>query len=74
LYTGSIAQDWQNIIPNAVKSQFDNDDQCEYLTLDYSAASIASAVTAAREIVKLKQENAELKQRLAAIEARLGIE
>jgi len=41
--------------------------------LDYSGISIASAVTAAREIVKLKEENQTLKNRLAAIESQLGI-
>lgn len=63
---GTIAQDWQNIVPNAVVEHND------YLSLDYSAISIVSAVTAAREIVALKAENAQLKSRLDAIEARLN--
>ena len=65
---GSIAQDWQQIFPNAVKESDDG-----FLSLDYPAAALASAVTAAREIVKLKKENAELKKRLEAIERKLGI-
>lgn len=68
IYTGAIAQDWQSILPNAVKS-IDNEG---HLGLDYSSAALVSAVVDAREIVKLKQENEELKQRLAAIEARLA--
>jgi len=43
------------------------------LSVDYAGAAIVSAVVDAREIVKLKQENEELKQRLTAIEAKLGI-
>ena len=65
---GAIAQDWQNILPNAVK--IIDDDQ--HLGFDYASAAIISAVVDAREIVALKQENAELKERLAAIEARLA--
>ena len=67
-HVGTIAQDWQNIVPEAV-----SDDEGR-LFLDYTTINTVSAITAAREIVKLKQENEELKQRLAAIEARLGIE
>lgn len=63
---GTIAQDWQTIFPEAVK------DKDDILTLDYDAISIASAVTAAREIVELKKKNAELEARLAALEAKLG--
>lgn len=73
IHTGSIAQDWQDILPNAVKSNVDKDTNEEYLSLNYDAVSVVSAVTAAKEIVKLKQENAELKERLAAIEAMLDI-
>lgn len=65
---GTIAQDWQNIVPNAVKVI----DKEQHLGIDYSSISIVSAVTAAREIVKLKQENEQLKQRLALIEEKLS--
>jgi hypothetical protein len=41
--------------------------------LDYASVALASAVTAAREIVNLKRENELLKQRLNSIEERLGI-
>lgn len=68
LKSGAIAQDWQSILPNVVKTI----DEEQHLGLDYSSAALVSAVVDAREIVKLKQENEELKQRLAAIEARLA--
>jgi hypothetical protein len=46
---GSIAQDWQEVIPNAV-----TENQEGILSLDYGAVATVSAVTAAKEIVKLK--------------------
>ena len=66
--SGSIAQDWQAVLPNVVSENQDG-----YLTLDYGSAALISAVTAAKEIVALKKENEDLKQRLAAIEAKLNI-
>lgn len=68
VHAGSIAQDWQNIVPNAVREGEDG-----MLTLDYSAVSVVSAVTAAKEIVALKEENRQLKERLARIEAALNL-
>ena len=65
---GSIAQDWQEVIPNAV-----TENQEGILSLDYGAVATVSAVTAAKEIVKLKQENEQLKARLAAVEAALNL-
>lgn len=67
VYSGTIAQDWQNILPNVVTVNPEN----ETLGLDYSATALISSVTAAREIVKLKQENEELKQRLSILEEKL---
>lgn len=66
-HLGSIAQDWQTIFPEAVK------EHDGILTLDYNGISIASAVTAAREIVELKKKNEELEARLAALEEKLGL-
>lgn len=68
VHLGSIAQDWQNIYPSAITKDKDG-----YLGLDYASVALASAVTAAREIVNLKRENELLKQRLDSIEERLGI-
>jgi len=39
--------------------------------MNYGAIALGSAVTAAREIVALKEENRQLKDRLAAIEQKL---
>lgn len=47
---GSIAQDWQKILPQAVVEREDG-----MLTLDYSVTALLSAISAAREIVKLKK-------------------
>lgn len=66
--SGSIAQDWQAVLPNVVSENQDG-----YLTLDYGSAALISVVSAAKEIVALKKENEDLKQRLAAIEAKLNI-
>lgn len=64
--TGSIAQDWQKIIPNVVQADKDG-----MLSLDYASAALVSVVSVAKELVELKKENEELKQRLAAIESKL---
>lgn len=63
---GSIAQDWQNIFPNTVKENSKGN-----LTMDYKAIALGAAVIDAREIVALKEENRQLKERLAAIEQKL---
>lgn len=67
IHVGTIAQDWQKILPNVVS---ENDG---ILSVSYDLIATAASITAAREIVKLKQENEDLKKRLAAIEAKLGI-
>ncbi len=68
LHLGTIAQDWQDIYPNAVKENAEG-----FLGLDYPAIAVAAAVENAKEVVKLREENEELKKRLAAIEKKLGI-
>jgi len=65
--SGAIAQDWQNILPNVVKETEDG-----YLSLNYAGAALVSAVEAAREIVKLKEENASLKAQIAKIIEKIG--
>ena len=59
-YLGTIAQDWENIFPDAVK-----DDKDGYKTFAYQSVALASAVAAAREIVALKAKVAELENKLA---------
>ena len=68
LHLGTIAQDWKDIYPNAVKENAEG-----FLGLDYPAIAVAAAVENAKEVVKLREENEELKKRLAAIEKKLGI-
>lgn len=67
--SGTIAQDWQNVLPNTVKIT----DEQGHLGIDYSSAALISSVIDAREIVDLKKENEQLKARLAAIEEKLGL-
>ena len=56
VHFGSIAQDWQKIIPEVVE-----EDKNGMLSLNYDAAAMAAGVTACREIVRLKKEISELK-------------
>lgn len=59
VYAGAIAQDWKDIVPNAVKKDAD-----DHYMLDYSAISVVASVTAAREIVALKARIAELESKI----------
>ena len=59
VYAGAIAQDWKDIVPNAVKKDAD-----DHYMLDYSAVSVVASVTAAREIVALKARIAELESKI----------
>lgn len=68
IHSGSIAQDWQKILPNVVR---EIDDE-QHLGLDYSSAALISSIIDAREIVKLKQENVELKERLSTLEDKIN--
>lgn len=68
VYIGTSAQYWQEIIPEVVST-----DQDGYLMMNYTSLNTVASLTCAKEIIKLKEENAELKERLAAIEAKLGI-
>lgn len=69
VHSGTIAQDWKNILPNAIR-EIDDD---KHISIDYAGAALISSVIDAREIVELKKENAKLKARLAAIEEKLGL-
>ena len=64
VFVGTSAQYWQEVLPEAV-----SEDQEGYLSLNYTTVATASAISTAREVVKLREENKELKQRLAAVEA-----
>lgn len=62
-HVGTTAQYWKNRIPELVSGS----DEDRY-GIDYSTLGTVGAITNAREIVKLKQENQELKARLTALE------
>lgn len=66
-HVGTTAQYWKNRIPELVKGS----DEDRY-GIDYSTLGTVGAITNAREIVKLKQENEELKARLTALEELVG--
>lgn len=68
--SGSVAQYWERILPHVVRER-------DHKTLDYSKAALISVVTAAREIARhdqeiaqLRQENRQLRHRIAKLEAR----
>lgn len=61
---GSIAQDWQKILPEAVTKTDD-----DTLSLDYSGANMVATISLAKEVVELKEEVSELKDKVARLEA-----
>lgn len=58
-HVGGIAQEWQKILPEAVHEAADGT-----LSMDYGAIGMISAVTAAREVVRLKKEVESLKKEI----------
>ena len=72
-HIGSLAQYWDNVLPEAVTK----DGTHGYMSLNYGALALCSAITIAREVVKhedritiLEKENAKLKARIAELEER----
>ncbi|SHL74061.1 hypothetical protein SAMN04488494_0617 [Xylanibacter ruminicola] len=68
IYAGSIAQDWQTVLPEVVKKA---DDVEGTLSLDYGVAALVAAISTARKVVdherrikELERENLELRQQL----------
>ena len=66
LHVGSIAQDWQEVLPQVVSVA---DDKEHTLGLQYGVAALVAAITIARKVVDheerikaLERENADLKQ------------
>ena len=66
LYAGSIAQDWQSILPQVV-SVADNDEHTQ--SLQYGVAALIAVITTARKVVEherriadLERENERLKE------------
>ena len=73
LYVGSIAQDWQTILPEVVMT---SDDEQRTLSLSYGVAALIASITTARKVVnheeriaQLERENQELKNELNKIKA-----
>ena len=73
LYVGSIAQDWQTILPEVVMT---SDDEQGTLSLSYGVAALIASITTARKVVnheqriaQLEKENMELRNELNRIKA-----
>lgn len=56
-HVGTIAQEWQKILPEVVKTTSNGT-----LSMDYASTSMVCAISLAKEIVKLKEEIEELKE------------
>ena len=65
VHVGGIAQEWQEILPEAVH---DIDGR---LTMDYGVIGMVSAVSLAKTVIKQEKRIKSLEERLAAIEAKL---
>ena len=62
---GSIAQYWQQVLPEVVKVGNDNE---HTLSLSYGVAALVAAITTARKVVDHEREIAQLKNRVKALE------
>lgn len=60
---GTIAQYWQEVLPEVVGKDRNNK-----LTLNYSALATVSVISLAKEVVELRSEVSDLKQRLETLE------
>ena len=59
LYVGSIAQDWENVLPQVVGIE-DNAEQTR--SLQYGVAALVSAITTARKVVDHEKRITELEK------------
>lgn len=64
---GGIAQEWQKVLPEAVREEADST-----LSVDYDAIDYAGMVSLARKVVEQQKEINELKERLARMESMLS--
>ena len=69
LYAGSIAQDWQSILPQVV-SVADNDEHTQ--SLQYGVAALISTITVARKVMTHEEKIALLETRVSALEKENG--
>lgn len=63
---GSIAQYWQNVLPEAV---LENVGEKDTLSLQYGVAAMICAITTAREVVRLKKRVSELEKEVEQLKA-----
>ena len=68
IHVGGIAQEWQEIMPDAVVKTDDG-----FLSMDYSVIAYASAVSLARIVVNQQQKIDKLEKRLARLEAMFAL-
>ena len=61
---GGIAQEWQKVLPEAVREEADS-----MLSVDYDAIDYAGMVSLARKVVEQQKEIDELKERLGRMES-----
>ena len=65
LYAGSIAQDWQSILPQVV-SVADNDEHTQ--SLQYGVAALIAVITTARKVAEHEQKIKEQAQKISELE------
>ena len=65
LHVGSIAQDWQKLLPEVVETNVDNEGN---LSLNYGVAALISAITIARKVVDHEQRIIEIERILNNME------
>lgn len=63
IHVGTIAQEWEKILPEVVRKGMDG-----YLSMDYSATALVSAIVLAREVEKQKDEIRVLKETIKTIQ------
>ena len=68
IHVGGIAQEWQEIMPDAVVKTDDG-----FLSMDYSVIAYASVVSLARTVVNQQQKIDKLEKRLARLEAMFAL-
>ena len=69
LHVGSIAQDWQGVLPQVVSVA---DDKEHTLGLQYGVAALISAITVARKVMTHEEKIALLETRVSALEKENG--
>ena len=67
-HVGGIAQEWQELLPDAVVES-----ESGHLTMDYSVIAYASVVSLARTVVNQQQKIDKMEKRLARLEAMFAL-